>query len=123
MPLLLGFHGIPATFTLCVQGACGLAGAGQLVPAWREAKRGLVSVCLPACPLRLPQPAHWQLHQARLSACNGLFRVLIQVLLAHATSLPQGPSVNEIKCNLLVGVSGLLWLTGDSWLDSYVSGP
>lgn len=58
MRLLLGFHGVCATLTLCVQGTCGLVGAGEMVPTWKEAKRLFqVYAFLPA-PLWLPRTAH-----------------------------------------------------------------
>lgn len=85
------------------------------VPTWREAERNffkLVPSFLPASPPPphpLPGPAHRQLHQAHLCASTAFSRCSPECCLSFVTLLPQGPSVNEIKCNLLFGVSGLIW--------------
>lgn len=79
-------------------------GTGALVPAWSEAERFFKPV--PSClPLPTPRAAIPKL----ICMLTTTFpRCSPECCLSLATLLSQGPSVNEIKCNLLFAVSGLI---------------
>lgn len=87
---------------VCVRHVWALS-AGELVPSWGEAKRNFqVHVFLSASP---GSQARSLAAAPSSSVCLPWpFHVFTWVLLSHATLLPQGPSVNEIKCYLLSGV-------------------
>lgn len=88
---------------------CECRGVGPILGGSKEK---LSSPCLPVCLSWLQEPAHWQLHQAHMCAYHGLSMCSPGCCFSHATLLPQGPSVNGIKCYLLFGVSGLLCVWG-----------
>lgn len=114
----VGFSGGAVLFSN-VRSTCDLVGAGGLVPTWREAERSS-SKPVPSClPLLAPRACSL----AAACASTAFSRCSPECCLPYVTSLPQGPSVHEIKCNLLSGVSSLMrgvnHLSGDSRFDSH----